>query len=191
MRWNVKHFLVLICLFLSTAVQAATETYQLDPHHTYAEWHVDHFGFSHISGKWMAQGKIILDSTKPQDSKVNVVIPIAGLTTGIKELDEHLMGPLFFDAKKYPLATFVSDKVQLTGKKSAKVTGMLTVHGVSKSVTLNTKLNKMGINPITNKQSIGFSGETTLKRSDFGITTLLPGVGDDITMTIEAEGSLA
>ena len=85
MQRSVKHFLVLIFLFFSTTVQAATEIYQLDPHHTYVAWRVDHFGFSHISGKWMAQGKITLDPTKPQDSKVEVVIPIADLTTGIKQ----------------------------------------------------------------------------------------------------------
>jgi len=137
----------------------------------------------------MADGTLVVDQKKLQDSKVNALIHIAALTTGVKQLDEHLMGPLFFDVKKYPDATFVSDKVVVTGKTTAKVHGMLTLHGVSKAIILDVKLNNSGISPITNKQTLGFTGTTLLKRSDFGITSFLPGVGDEVKIDIEAEAS--
>lgn len=165
----------------------AAETYQLDKQHSFVLWHANHFNYSHPTGKWMVDGTLILDQEKPQDSKIQTTIHINTLNTGIKQLDEHLMGPLFFDAKKFPTATFVSDKVDVTGKDSAKVHGMLTVHGVTKPVTLDVKLNNKGLSPITNKETVGFSAHTVLKRSDFGMTTLLPGIGDEIKIDIEAE----
>jgi polyisoprenoid-binding protein YceI len=71
------------------------------------------------------------------------------------------------------------------------VTGILTVHGVSKPVTLNVKLNKLGVNPITEKEAAGFSAETTLSRADFNMNTLEPGLGDEIKLNIEAEGQMS
>ena len=179
-------FIFCLALFYFSPVMA-TVTYHFDNQHTYVLWHASHFDFSHPSGKWMAEGTLILDEDKPEQSKVQATIHIADLTTGIKQLNEHLLGPLFFDAKKYPTATFVSDKVVVSGKDIAKVHGILTVHGVSKPVTLEVTLNKQGLSPITNKETIGFSGQTTLKRSDFDINTLLPGISDEIKIEIEAE----
>lgn len=180
--------LMMCTLLFTTSLSAfAADTFKLDPEHSYVLWHIDHFGFSSPSGKWFVQGSLTLDKDKPQHDKVDITIDIASLDTGLKELDDHLKGKLFFDSAQYPKATFVSTKVTPTGKKSAKVEGLLTVHGVSKPVTLNVKLNKVGDNPITNKMTAGFSATTTIKRSDFGIKTLLPGIGDEVVLTIEAE----
>lgn len=187
----MKRFILLITLILSlpAAVFAAAETFTLDPHHTYVLWHIKHFGFSIQAGKWyISSGTLVLDKDKPQDSKVNANIKVADVVTGIPELDKHLRGKMFFDADKYPDATFVSNKVDVTGKTSAKVEGTLTLHGVSKPVTLNVKLNKYGVNPINNKMTAGFSASAKIKRSAFGITTLAPGLGDEVNLDIEAEG---
>lgn len=89
--------------------------------------------------------------------------------------------------KKYPTAQFVSDKVELTGKNTAKVTGMLTVRGISKPVTLDVTMNKAGKNPVTDRMTVGFTATTTLKRSDFGLKAFLPDLGDDVTIEIGAE----
>jgi len=168
-------------------VFAAVETFKIDPQHSYVLWHISHFGFSHPSGKWMVEGTLTLDRENPKLSKVNVTIDVAKIITGIPDLDEHLKGQLFFDVEKYPKATFVSNKVEVKSEKRAKVFGMLTVHGVSKVIALNVRLNKIGENPINNKLTVGFTGETQLKRSDFGISTLLPGLGDDVKINIELE----
>jgi polyisoprenoid-binding protein YceI len=182
----------LACLLpFSTSANADTETYQLDPNHTYVLWHINHFGFSNPSGKWLANGTLNIDEKKPQDSKVNVTINVASIDTGIPALDEHLKTKAFFDAQQFPTATFVSDKVTVTGKDTAKVAGMLTVHGVTKPVTLDVTLNKIGINPISEKKAIGFSAKTAIKRSDFGMDTLEPGLGDEVKINIEAEGQLS
>ncbi len=188
MKKYFMQWIIGILILFSSTVYAAPETYQLDPTHSYVLWHISHFDFSNPSGKWLvSKGTLILDKDKPQNSKVDVTIQVADMITGIPELDKHLQSAAFFDVAKFPLATFVSNKVTLSGRNQAKVEGILTVHGVSKPITLNVKLNKMGINPISNKEAVGFTASTTLKRSDFGISTLLPGLGDEVKIDIEAE----
>jgi polyisoprenoid-binding protein YceI len=181
-------FIFPIFLIISPLAQAADE-YTLDPTHSYVLWHISHFDFSHPSGKWMVSGALTWDDANPQNDKVEVTVPIADLVTGIPKLDEHLKSADFFDVAKFPTATFVSDKVEVTGKDTAKVSGTLTLHGISKPITLNIKLNKTGISPITQKPTLGFSGTAVLKRSDFGITKYLPGLGDEVPLEIEAEAS--
>lgn len=173
-------------LFFILSAQAAT-TYILDPQHSYVMWHISHFDFSNPSGKWFVQGTLVFDKDHPENSKVKATINVADFVTGIPELDKHLKGKSFFDVAKFPTATFVSNKVVVTGKNSAKVTGLLTIHGISKPVTLNVTLNKEGMSVISNKETVGFTASTILKRSDFGITTLLPGLGDAVKIDIEVE----
>lgn len=166
-------------------------TYTFDPYHSYILWHINHFGFSNPSGKWMVNGTLNLDEAKPENSSVNATIQIADLITGIPKLDEHLKSADFFDVAKYPTATFVSNKVHVAANNTAWVFGTLTLHGVSKPVTLEIKLNKLGINPFTQKKTAGFTGSAELHRSDFGISKYLPGLGDVINIEIEAEASTA
>lgn len=170
--------------------QADVENYNLDPEHTSVLFHISHFGFSNPSGKWYAKGTLKLDSDNPANSQVNVTIPIADIDTGIKELDEHLLKPVFFDAAKYPTATFVSNKVTLTGKETADVQGILTLHGVSKPITLHVTLNKAGISPLTDDKTVGFSAYGQLLRSDFGMNSFSPGIGDEVKLSIEAEAHI-
>lgn len=178
----------LFLFFCFVGLANAADIYTLDPNHSYVLWHISHFGFSNPSGKWMvAKGQLSLDKEKPENSKVNVLIDVQDINTGIPELDKHLKSTEFFDVAKYPQATFVSNKVSLMGKSSAKVDGILTIRGISKPIILNVTLNKIGISPITNKETVGFTADTVLKRSDFGITTLLPGLGDQVQINIEAE----
>jgi polyisoprenoid-binding protein YceI len=165
--------------------------YILDNTHSYVLFHINHFGFSNPSGKWMVDGTVALDKDKPQNSKVDVTIQLATLTTGVPLLDTHLKSKEFFDTDQYPTATFVSDKVTMEGKDKAKVHGILTLHGVSKPVTLAVTLNKIGTNPITEKETAGFSATAKLKRSDFDITNFLPSVGDDVVLDIQAEAGKA
>jgi polyisoprenoid-binding protein YceI len=178
-----------LVLGLSQPARAA-ETYTLDPMHTQVAWSINHFGFSNPSGKFaMIEGTLTLDEAKPEDSKVEATITIKNLVTGLDKLNEHLWSDKFFDAAKFPAATFTSTKVEVTGKDTAKVTGDLTLHGVTKPVTLDVKLNKIGENMMKRKTA-GFSATLVLKRSDFGMTTYLPNLGDDITIGVETEANL-
>ncbi len=178
---------LLISLALSTLNAANLEKFTIDPNHSYVLWQLQHLGFSNQSGKWYAQGSLLLDKDTPTNSKVEAQIDIGNMITGIPALDTHLKGKQFFDAKQYPNATFVSDKIELIGKNKAKIYGILKLHGISKPIILNAKFNKSGKNPITDKMTAGFSATAELKRSDFGMRTLLPDLSDDVKLQIEVE----
>ena len=102
--------------------------------------------------------------------------------TGLPKLNEHLLGDSFFDVAKFPTATFVSTKVDVTSKTTAKVTGDLTLHGVTKPVVLDVTLNKIGEN-MKKQKTAGFSATATIKRSDFGMTAYLPALGDEVKLS--------
>ncbi len=178
------------CTVFSAEQQVPQDTYTLDPSHTYVLWHIDHFGFSEPSGKWLAQGKLSFDKDKLVNGKVNVTINVGDFITGISKLDEHLKSKDFFDVANFPTATFVSDKVDSTDSRTAQVDGILTVKGISKPVTVNVVINKMALSPLTQKYTIGFSGNAKIKRSDFGIVNYLPGLSDDVTLEIQGEAAL-
>lgn len=181
---------VVIFLFSMMACSisfAAEEKYRVDPQHSFVVWRVDHLGFSTQTGKWPATGFILLNKNDPTKSKVDITIKIANLITGIEELNNHLKKPIFFDAEKYPTATFVSHKIKLLSKNKAEVEGSLTIHGVTKPIKLNVFLNKMGKNPVNEKMSVGFSTKTSIKRSDYNIKGFLPMVGDKVHLAIDVE----
>lgn len=174
-----------------SSVQAAPVTYQLDPGHTMVLFTWNHFGFSNPTANLpLGSGTLVFDEKQPAKSTVEVTLPLANLDTHVSALDKHLKQPDFFDADKYPTVTFKSTKVQPLGGDKFKITGDLTVHGVTKPVTLDAKLNKVGVHPMTKAQSIGFDATGTLKRSDFGVAAYVPNVSDEIKLRITAEGSV-
>jgi polyisoprenoid-binding protein YceI len=178
-----------ILMFLAGPAFAA-DTYTLDTNHTNVVWTINHFGFSNPSGKiTKVEGTLTLDEANPANSKVTVKMSPANLDTGIEKLDEHLKSKDFFDVASFPDITFESSKVELTGKDTAKVTGTLTLHGIAKPVTLDVKLNKIGTN-MMGKKTAGFSASTIIKRSDFGMTTYLPNLGDSVGISIESEANI-
>lgn len=183
--------ILITCLFsalvvLSLPLQAA-EKLTFDDKHSYVLFRIKHLGFSTQTGKWFTQGFVILDKDHPQNSKVEASIELSNVITGIPELDKHLKSKLFFDIEHYPKATFVSDKVEVKSKDTAKVHGLLTIRGITKPVRLLVKLNKVGKNPINDRMTAGFSATTKLKRSDFGMKALLPDLDDEVIIEIGAE----
>ncbi|AWN74381.1 YceI family protein [Legionella anisa] len=179
-----------IAITFSAPIYAAPDTYTLDKNHTYVLWSAEHLGFSTQYGKWYATGQLVLDKDNPSQSKVNVTIDVKDMITGIPELDKHLKSNLFFDAERYPTATFVSNKVTPQGDNKATVEGTLTLRGVSKPVVLQVTLNKVGMNLISNKMSVGFTATSAINRSDFGINAFLPSVSDKVNLSIGAEAYL-
>lgn len=178
--------LALLSLF-AVAGSAAAGDYRIDPNHTMVLANWNHMGYSNPSANFGgATGTIHYDEAAPEKSTVEVVIPIDQLNTFVPKLDEHLKGPDFFDAQKYPTATFKSTKVTMKDGH-LKVVGNLTLHGVTKPVTLKAKLNKVGIMEMMKVPAIGFDASTTISRSAFGISKGVPMIGDEIELRITTE----
>ncbi len=188
---KLKSLFTAITLFGAlTSNSFAAEKYSFEPSHSGITWSANHFGFSNPSGKFTdVAGTIIFDEKNPQKSSVEVTIGLASVSTGLPKFDEHLRSKDFFDVTNFPKAKFVSKKIVVTDKNKAKITGDLTLLKITKPVTLDVTFNKSGVNPINQKQSIGFSATTVITRSEFGINYAIPGVSDQVNITIEAEAN--
>lgn len=190
-RLFINSIIVLSLFFAHILSVQAAEIYKLDPMHSFIVWRINHLGFSVQYGKFTnVEGTLTIDEAKPQNSKVEVTIPIDKVVTGIPKLDEHLKSADFFNVEKFPTASFISNKVIVTGKNKGKVFGTLTMHGISKPVVLDVTLLKKGMHPLVNKQSLGFQASAKLKRSDFDMKTHLPSLGDEIEIDIGTEANL-
>jgi len=170
----------------------AADKYTIDPNHTQVRIGWSHFGYSDLEAVFTnVTGDVMIDTADWSKSSVNATIPISGLVTGVAKLDEHLRSPDFFDIAKFATATFTSTKVEKAGENSLKVTGDLTVHGVTKPVTLDVKVNKVGQHPMSKKDAAGFSASGKLMRTDYGVGQYAPNVSDEIRLEITTETSKA
>ena len=185
--------LVFAGLLGSAAVaQAAPVSYTLDPTHTMVLFSWNHFGFSNPTADiGVSTGTIVYDEANPAKSSVEVTMPLDKLDTHVPALDTHLKSADFFNAAKFADVSFKSTKVQPLGGNRFKITGDLTAHGVTKSVVLNAKLNKVGLHPMVKKQAIGFDATGVIKRSEFGLGAYAPMVSDNVTLHITTEAEAA
>ncbi len=184
-------FSVLSLLVLTPfSARAAVETYTLDKAHTQIVFFVDHVGFSKSHGDFLDfDGSFDFDENNPESGSVEVSIKTASIDmVGNQKWIDHLKNADFFDVEKYPTMDFRSTGVEMTGENTAKLTGDLTLLGVTKPVTLDVTFNKAGKHPFSGKYVAGFSARGTLKRSDFGMTYGLPLIGDEVELRIEVEG---
>ena len=169
----------------------AADKFLLDSTHASVLFGVSHLGFSKTFGRFnTVEGAFTLDAEAPEKSSVVVTMDAASLDTNHEKRDEHLRGPEFFDVAKFPVLTYKSTSVKLTGEKTATVTGDLTMHGVTKSVPLDVTLVNVGPNPMDptkTKIVAGFSARGTLKRSEFGMGYAAPVLGDDVEIIIEVD----
>jgi polyisoprenoid-binding protein YceI len=178
---------VFLALGIGSLSQAA-DPYKIDKNHADLMFSIEHAGFSHKHGSFRDfDGELQYDEAKPGNSKVEVTIKTASLDTAHPGRDQDLKSDKFFDVAKYPEMHFESTKVVPGKNQQYRVEGNLTLHGVTKPMVLSAKLNKAGLNPFDKTPTLGFSATGSLKRSDFGITTFLPMIGDAVEITIEAE----
>ena len=176
----------------SSVALAAPVDYKIDPTHTATVFSWNHFGFSTPSANFTdIQGVIKVDNAKPANSSVEVTIPISSVNTNVPALDKEFQEEAWFNAAKYPNITFKSTKVETKDKKHFKITGDLTVKGVTKPVILDAVLNKQGEHPMAKVPAIGFNATTSFNRSAFGIGNYVPNVGDKITVNITTEATAA
>lgn len=176
----------------SSVTLAAPVDYKIDPTHTAIVFSWNHFGFSTPSANFTdIQGTIKVDNAKPSNSSVEVTIPLSSVNTNVVALDKEFQEEAWFNAAKYPNITFKSTKVETKDKKHFKITGNLTVKGVTKPVVLDAVLNKQGEHPMAKVPAIGFNATTSFNRSAFGIGNYVPNVGDKITVNITTEATAA
>ncbi|WP_151813692.1 YceI family protein [Acinetobacter ursingii] len=176
----------------STLTLAAPVDYKIDPTHTATVFSWNHFGFSTPSANFSdIQGVIKVDNAKPANSSVEVTIPVSSVNTNVTALDKEFQEEGWFNAAKYPNITFKSTKVETKDKKHFKITGNLTVKGITKPVVLDAVLNKQGEHPMAKVPAIGFNATTSFNRSEFGIGNYVPNVGDKITVNITTEATAA
>ena len=178
-------------IFLATALALASvplyaTTYTLEPDYTQGVFRWNHLGFSSPAAQFsQGQGTLEFDPANPTKASVKVSIPLGTLHTGVPDLDDDFRSTDFFDTAKYPSATFTSTRVERGMEQSQlKVTGNLNLHGVTKPVTLDVTVVKMGNNPRSGLPTVGFDAMTTLKRSDYGLGEYIPQVGDEIELHI-------
>ncbi len=162
-------------------------TFKVDPDHTLISFSVEHFGLSTYYGRFETPtGTLTLQPKTPAASTFDITVPVATVSTPSAKLTDELKSADWLDAEKFPTMTFHSVSVKTTGTTTADVTGDLTLHGVTKPVTLHVKLHAAGPNPVFKIYTIGFDATGQLKRSDFGVTKYLPVIGDEVTLTISA-----
>jgi polyisoprenoid-binding protein YceI len=185
----MKRIALAIALALASASAfAAPVTYEIDPSHTnvLASW--SHFGFSHPSVNFgEAEGRIVYDAEDVSKSSVQVSLPLKGLSALAEDFYDHLVSADWFDAAKFPDATFKSTRVESAGGGKLKVTGNLTVKGVTKPVVLDVTLNKAGHHPNGGREAIGFDATAKVKRSDFDLGKYVPNVSDEVQLRITTE----
>ena len=171
--------------------------YKLDPLHSTLIFRADHLGFSKYVGRFETfDASLRFDPKAPETSTIQVTVDPASL--GIPHPPEgfldDLRGPQWLDAKKFPAITYTSTKVEVTGPRTARVTGDFTLHGVTKPLVLEATFNGgYAGHPMEPQARIGFSATGVIKRSDYGIAYGIPapgttmGVGDAVEVLIETE----
>ncbi len=169
-------------------------TYRMDRAHSSLTWKVNHLGLSNYTARFTKfDATLDIDPASPQSAKVVVTVDPTSVRTDYpfterRDFDKDLGGgENFFNAKEFTRITFSSTRVERTGKTTANVTGDLTLRGITKPLTIYVTLNGAKQHPMAQAPALGFSGVAKLKRSDFGMTFMLPLIGDEVTLLIEAE----
>lgn len=176
-----------LSLVAGTAL-AEPVAYDFDKSHANLSFSYDHLGYSTTDGRFGSwEGALLIDQETPANSSIEFTIDITSLDTFWADRDKHLLSADFFDAEKFPKATFTSTKVEQVGENQLEVTGDLTIKGITKPTTLDVSVTALGEHPMAKKQAAGFAVSTVIKRSDFGMDMYVPYVGDEVTVTFHAE----
>ena len=179
---------------ISVPSVAATNTWQIDPNHSSAQFAVRHLAISTVRGAFTkVNGTVQLDDKDISKSSVDVTIDAASVDTRVPDRDKDLRSDHFFDVEKYPTLTFKSTKVEQVGPGKLKVTGDLTIHGVTKPVVLDVEGPTAPVKDPWGNQRVAVNATTKINRQDFNVkwnATMDGGglvVGDDVAITIDAE----
>jgi polyisoprenoid-binding protein YceI len=180
--------LLSVILAMAAAAVAQAGTWQIDPNHSAAQFSVRHLGVSTVRGAFMkVSGSATYDPADPSKNTVDVSIDATSVDTRVQMRDNDLRSPNFLDVQKYPTITFKSKQAKSAGPGKMQIVGDLTIHGVTKEVTLDVDGPSAPIKDPWGNQRIGASASTKINRKDFGVNGAAGAVGDDITITIDTE----
>src|SRR5580658_9262475 len=178
---------VLLALLAGARASAQTQTWYLDPPHSAAQFSVRHMGISTVRGAFTKIGGVVVDSPDLSKASVNVTIDASSIDTRVQRRDDDLRSDHFFDVAKYPTITFQSKRVESAGAGKLKVTGDLTMHGVTKEVVLDVDGPTPPVKDPRGGSRRGVSATTTIIRADYGMTFDAPMVGDQIAIQLDVE----
>jgi len=168
--------------------ELAGGAFTLDPEHATIHWKVDHLGFSQFVGRFdRFDASLDFDPEAPEAASLEVVIDTASVSTHVPGFADELRGRSWLDTERHPEARFVSREVTVTGPDSGTVSGDLTLLGTTAPVTLDVTFNGGADNLVTGRYTLGFAASTVIDRTAFGLTTLAPAIGREVTLEIHAE----
>jgi polyisoprenoid-binding protein YceI len=193
MKSRISKTAIAIAMLIALPVLAHADTWQIDPAHTNVEFNVRHMMISNVKGQFQkTTGTITINGNDPASATIDATIDASSVDTRVERRDTHLKSPDFLDVAKYPTITFKSTKVEADGSGKFKVTGDLTLHGVTKPVVLEVESSGAPVKVMGGLHA-GASATTKINRSDFGLTwnkALETGgvvVGDEVAISIDVE----
>jgi polyisoprenoid-binding protein YceI len=179
--------LILIAILSSAGLTVYADTYKVDPVHSSLVFSAKHNGVTDFYGQFKeVNGTVAFDAADPSKSSVEISVPVEGIDSHNDKRDQHLKSPDFFNAQQFPMLTFKSTKIEGSGN-TYKVTGDLTIHGVTKPITINFKKGGEGKGQ---KGEVRSGGEArfAIKRSDYDMKFMVGPVGDDVNIIVSLEG---
>lgn len=176
----------------ATTALATADKYVLDASHSQILFSYNHLGYSTTWGMFSGfEGEVLFDQEDPAASSVSVSMPVTSMLTGWEQRFNHFMSKDFLDATEADIVSFNSTGIEVTGEGTAKITGDLTLNGVTKPVVLDAKLNQTGEHPMEGKPWAGFDATTQVLRSDFNLGQFAPFVSDEVEVMISIEAMKA
>ena len=174
--------------FDSVASNITPGSYELDDRHSYLSFSYSHLGLSNPQIHFADfDVSLQLDGNDMSQSRVSITIYAASVDSAVPALDDDLKGADFFDVENYPEISFQSTAYEESSESSGRLTGNLSVRGVTKPVTLDVTINSAAMNPLNRREMIGFSATGSLKRSDFGLTAYAPMASDELSLEVQVE----
>ncbi len=172
----------------ASAVQDQAETYKIDGVHSTVVFKINHLGVSNFYGRFNEiGGTVVFDKANPANSSLRVEVKAESLDTNSDKRDKHLRSPDFFNVRRYPVISFASTGMRQIDDSTYELSGDLSLHGVTRPLTVTLRHVGEGPDPWGGHRS-GFETTFTIKRSDFGITYMPEGLGDEVQLIINLEG---
>lgn len=184
----MKTILFLIVLTCAASCAAELQTWQVDPAHSASQFSVRHMGISTVRGVFeKTAGTVVYDPGDPTKTQIDVTIDSSSVNTRVQMRDNDLRSPNFLDVAKYPAITFKSKRTEIEGPGKLRIVGDLTIHGVSKEVTLEVEGPSAVVNDPKGTSHMGAEATTKIDRKDFGVNGSPSMVGDEISIILDVE----